>query len=306
MKKVLILTDKKGWHFQQLKKSLTKNNISTESINISKLLITTDSKNTKILREDNSEVNVSDVIVRYIPGGSLEEIVTYLNILRVFKNQGVNVINTAENIEKTVDKSLTSIILKNNNILTPRTWIIRGKNKAIKLTQELLKNYILIYKPLFGSQGDNIRKISKVSDIKNINNSSNIYYLQEFISIKPNHDYRVLIIKNKNKQFSYSMARYGNSFVNNFSKGGKCVPIPFDKEIINTAFKSAEALDMPFCGVDLIKKDNLVYVIEVNSIPAWKGIQSTTNDTVSDKIVEIFIKSKDIKKNFVVKSKFKC
>jgi len=306
MKKVLILTDKKGWHFQQLKKSLTKNNISTESINISKLLITTDSKNTKILREDNSEVNVSDVIVRYIPGGSLEEIVTYLNILRVFKNQGVNVINTAENIEKTVDKSLTSIILKNNNILTPKTWIIRGKNKAIKLTQELLKNYILIYKPLFGSQGDNIRKISKVSDIKNINNSSNIYYLQEFISIKPNHDYRVLIIKNKNKQFSYSMARYGNSFVNNFSKGGKCVPIPFDKEIVNTAFKSAEALDMPFCGVDLIKKDNLVYVIEVNSIPAWKGIQSTTNDTVSDKIVEIFIKSKDIKKNFVVKSKFKC
>tara|TARA_B100001996_G_scaffold39582_1_gene28938 strand:- start:709 stop:1629 length:921 start_codon:yes stop_codon:yes gene_type:complete len=306
MKKVLILTDKKGWHFQQLKKSLTKNNISTESINISKLLITTDSKNTKILREDNSEVNVSDVIVRYIPGGSLEEIVTYLNILRVFKNQGVNVINTAENIEKTVDKSLTSIILKNNNILTPKTWIIRGKNKAIKLAQELLKNYILIYKPLFGSQGDNIRKISKVSDIKNINNSSNIYYLQEFISIKPNHDYRVLIIKNKNKQFSYSMARYGNSFVNNFSKGGKCVPIPFDKEIINTAFKSAEALDMPFCGVDLIKKDNLVYVIEVNSIPAWKGIQSTTNDTVSDKIVEIFIKSKDIKKNFVVKSKFKC
>jgi len=269
-------------------------------------LIAADSKNTRVLREDNSEVNVSDVIVRYIPGGSLEEVVTYLNILRVFKNQGVNIINTAENIETTVDKSLTSIILKNNNILTPKTWIIRGKNKAIKFAQELLKNYTLIYKPLFGSQGDNIKKINKISDIKSINNPSNIYYLQEFISIKPNHDYRVLIIKNKNKQFSYSMARYGNSFVNNFSKGGKCVPIPFDKEIINTAFKSAEALDMPFCGVDLIKKDNLVYVIEINSIPAWKGIQSTTNDTVSDKIVETFIKSKDIKKSFVVKSKFKC
>ena len=52
------------------------------------------------------------------------------------------------------------------------------------------------------------------------------------------------------------MARYGNSFLNNFSKGGKCVSIPFNKEIIDTAFKSAEALDIPFCGVDLIKKDN--------------------------------------------------
>ena len=306
MKKVLILTDKKGWHFQQLKQSLIKNDIPVESINISKLIIATDSKNTKILREDDSEVNVSDVIVRYIPGGSLEEIVTYLNILRVFKNQGVNVINTAESIETTVDKSLTSIILKNNNILTPKTWIIRGKNKSIEFAQELLKKHVLIYKPLFGSQGDNIKKINKPSDIKNINNTSNVYYLQEFISIEPNHDYRVLIIKNKNKKFSYSMARYGNSFVNNFSKGGKCVSIPFNKEIINTAFKSAEALNIPFCGVDLIKKDNLVYVIEANSIPAWKGIQTTTNDIVSDKIVEIFIKSKDIKKNFVVKNKFKC
>jgi len=306
MKKVLILTDKKGWHFQQLKKSLIKNDILVESINISKLIIATDYKNTKILREDGSEVNASDVIVRYIPGGSLEEIVTYLNILRVFKNQGVNIINTAESIEKTVDKSLTSIILKNNNILTPKTWVIRGKNKSIEFAQELLKNHVLIYKPLFGSQGDNIKKINKTSDIKNINNPSNIYYLQEFISIEPNHDYRVLIIKNKNKKFSYSMARYGNSFVNNFSKGGKCVPIPFNKEIINIAFKSAEALNIPFCGVDLIKKDNLVYVIEVNSIPAWKGIQTTTNDIVSDKIVEIFIKSNDIKKNFVVKNKFKC
>ena len=306
MKKVLILTDKKGWHFQQLKKSLIKNDILVESINISKLIIATDYKNTKILREDGSEVNASDVIVRYIPGGSLEEIVTYLNILRVFKNQGVNIINTAESIEKTVDKSLTSIILKNNNILTPKTWVIRGKNKSIEFAQELLKNHVLIYKPLFGSQGDNIKKIKKPSDIKNINNPSNIYYLQEFISIEPNHDYRVLIIKNKNKKFSYSMARYGNSFVNNFSKGGKCVPIPFNKEIINIAFKSAEALNIPFCGVDLIKKDNLVYVIEVNSIPAWKGIQTTTNDIVSDKIVEIFIKSNYIKKNFVVKNKFKC
>mgnify|MGYP001221084847 CR=1 FL=1 len=306
MKKVLILTDKKGWHFQQLKKSLEKNNIPVESINISKLLITTGFKNSKILREDNSEINVSDVIVRYIPGGSLEEIVTYLNILRVFKNQGVNVVNTAENIETTVDKSLTSIILKNNNILTPKTWVIRGKNKAIKFASGLLKNHTLIYKPLFGSQGDNIKKINKISDIKNINNPSNIYYLQEFISIKPNHDYRVLIIKNKNKEFFYSMARYGNSFLNNFSKGGKCVSIPFNKEIIDTAFKSAEALDIPFCGVDLIKKDNLIYVIEVNSIPAWRGIQTTTNDIISDKIVDIFITFKNLKKKFSIKNKFKC
>jgi glutathione synthase/RimK-type ligase-like ATP-grasp enzyme len=65
----------------------------------------------------------------------------------------------------------------------------------------------VIYKPLFGSQGDNIVKITKLSDFDKIINESNIFYIQEFLETKPSHDYRVLIAKNKNKEMIYTMMR---------------------------------------------------------------------------------------------------
>ena len=52
------------------------------------------------------------------------------------QSKGLNVMNTAENIELTVDKSLTSMKLKDNGILTPNTWITRGKNNTIKLIKK--------------------------------------------------------------------------------------------------------------------------------------------------------------------------
>ena len=59
--------------------------------------------------------------------------------------KGANVINTAENIELTVDKSLTTALLNHKNINTPKTWVIRGKRETKNLVSKLLKEYRLIY-----------------------------------------------------------------------------------------------------------------------------------------------------------------
>ena len=203
--------------------------------------------------------------------------------------------NTAESIELTVDKSLASMKLKDNGILTPNTWITRGKNNTIKLSKKLLDSHPLIYKPLFGSQGKNIKKISNVSDIETIHNDTNVYYLQEFLETSPSHDYRVLVTKFKNKYKTHTMIRYGDSYINNYSKGGKCVEVKFDSDLTDIALSAAKILDIPFCGVDIIKYNNKNYVIEVNSIPAWKGLQSVIKDNISDEIVDAFLEIKNIK-----------
>ena len=85
------------------------------------------------------------------------------------------------------------------------------------------------------------------------------------------------------------MARYGNSYINNYSKGGKCVPVKFDKDLIDVAIKAAEIINIPFCGVDIIKSNDRNYIIEVNSIPAWRGMQSIINENISDQIVKSFL-----------------
>ena len=106
-KKVLILTDKEGWHFTQLKSSLSNLNYQSMSCNLNELSLIINNNKSIIVDSKFEEINVDYVVVRYIPGGTLEEIISYLNILKTFELNNTKVINTAENIEKTVDKSLT-------------------------------------------------------------------------------------------------------------------------------------------------------------------------------------------------------
>ena len=289
MKKVLILTDLKGWHYDQLITSFKKLNISVQSACLDQLSIRIENNLSKIYLDNKALEDITDVFVRHIPGGSLEQIIVNLNILKIFELNNINIMNSSENIETTVDKSLTSIKLSQANLFTPKTWVFRGIKESKKQAQTLLEKHNLIYKPLFGSQGDNVTKVSKLNDFDKINNDSGIYYLQEFIETDPSHDYRVLVIRKGNKYLAYTMARYGSSYVNNYSKGGKCLPVKLDNDLIETAVKAAKVINIPFCGVDIIKSNGKNYIIEINSIPAWKGMQSIIDDNISDKIVASFL-----------------
>ena len=291
MKKLIILTDKNGWHCNQLKSSAEKKGFDVTIEDLRNLSLHIENNDCHVLDSKNQRIAFSNIFIRYIPGGSLEEIVNYLNILRSLKMNGCNVINTAPQIEKTVDKSLTSLILRDNNINTPDTWVFRGDDQLYEKVDKLLKKNILIYKPLFGSQGENIVKIKNIDDLKKIDNSTNIYYLQKFIETKPSHDYRVLVISNTKNRKIYSMARYGKTFINNVSAGGECTPIALGKEIIEKSIQVSKLFQIPFCGIDLIKEREKIYVIEINSVPAWRGLQSITKDNISESITDILFKS---------------
>ena len=302
MKKLIILTDKNGWHCRQLKNSAEKRGFDVYVEDLKNLSLHIENNDHHVLDSKNQKIAFSNIFVRYVPGGSLEEIVHYLNILRSLRLSGCNVINTATQIEKTVDKSLTSLILRDNNISTPDTWVLRGDDQLYEKVDKLLKKNILIYKPLFGSQGENIVKIKNIDDLKKIDNSTNIYYLQKFIETKPSHDYRVLVISNTKNRKMYSMARYGKTFINNVSAGGECTPIALGKEIIEKSIQVSKLFQIPFCGIDLIKEREKIYVIEINSVPAWRGLQSITKDNISESITDILFKSITQKKQMQLKN----
>ena len=302
MKKLIILTDKNGWHCKQLKTSAEKKGFNVSIEDLKNLSLHIENKDIHVLDSKNQRIAFSNIFIRYIPGGSLEEIVHYLNILRSLEMNGCNVINTAPQIEKTVDKSFTSLILRDNNINTPDTWVYRGDDQLYEKVNKLLEKDILIYKPLFGSQGENIVKIKNINDFKKIKNSTNIYYLQKFIETKPSHDYRVLVISNTRNRKIYSMARYGKTFINNVSAGGECTPIGLGKEIIEKSIEVSKLFQMPFCGIDLIKEREKIYVIEINSVPAWRGLQSITEDNISESITDLLFESIDKKKQIQSKN----
>ena len=126
MRKVLILTEQKGWHFDQLNKSFLQKQIEIETKNLIEMSLSFTKDGNKILVNNSELKGVTDVFVRHIPNGSLEEVVTYLNILKILKTKGLNVMNSAEHIELTVDKSMTTALLNQKEINTPKTWVLRG------------------------------------------------------------------------------------------------------------------------------------------------------------------------------------
>ena len=287
MTRTLILTEKEGWHFQQLKLSLTRKNHLVQSACLSDFSISLN-KNKVILKICGEEIpKVDNILVRFIPGGTLEEIVFYLNILKILESMNIRVINDAGSIERTVDKLYTSYLLNQNNINTPKTFVMRGSESSSRFIKNYNFDSLLIYKPLFGSQGDNIRLIRGSDDFNKLDNATNIYYFQEYLENIPNYDYRVLVINNKDDTNVFYMTRHGETFINNVSKGATCTREELDDEIIEMAIRSSRLLNINFCGVDIIRYKNKYYVIEVNSIPAWKGLQEVESKQISDYIINL-------------------
>jgi len=289
MIKTLILTEKEGWHFEQLKSALEKINHTVISGCLSNISLSLINNQIKILINNRPIPEINNVIVRFVPGGTLEEITYYLNILKIFDEMDVRVINTAQQIESTVDKLYTSYFMSKHNVKTPNTYIYRGYENAKNFLDNKLPDKGIIYKPLFGSQGDNIKLINQSLDLKKINNPSNIYYFQEYLNNSINHDYRILIMRNNDKCKYFYMTRYGDTFINNVSKGGTCIKESINKEIIDLALKASQLLNMNFCGVDIMYYNHHYYVIEINSIPAWRGLQDVETETIADHFVNILI-----------------
>jgi tetrahydromethanopterin:alpha-L-glutamate ligase len=230
------------------------------------------------------------VFVRGVPGGSLEEVVFYLDILHALKLAGIPVYNHASAIEHSVDKGMTSFLLKQSGLPTPPTWVMRDRSAALMVAeQELRVGNLLISKPLFGSQGEGIRRIEKMTDLFWMPSSNGIYYIQRFIHCAGDgySDTRVFVI---NGQAITAMRRYGQSWLNNVARGARCESTVLTEKMADLSVRAADALDMDYAGVDLIEdKHGNLQIIEVNSIPAWKGLQGVCELNVAECLAEDLI-----------------
>jgi len=87
-----------------------------------------------------------------------------------------------------------------------------------------------------------------------------------------------------------TMRRLGDGFVNNVAAGGRCEAVEADDAMVEIALKATKAVDIDYCGVDVIQAaSGEYYVLEVNSIPAWRGLQSVTNFNIAVVLVDDFL-----------------
>lgn len=228
--------------------------------------------------------------VRGVPGGSLEQVVFYLDVLHALKELGVPVYNDGRAIERSVDKGMTSFLLKRQGIPTPPTWITGDVERARAIAmRELAAGDELVCKPLFGAQGAGLLRVRAGDPLPAIETYHGVYYLQRFIDTGEGlwHDWRVFVIAGR---AVVAMRRNGLTWISNVASGGRCQAAVLDDTLRDLAERAVAAVGMRYGGVDIMRDVNgRSWVVEVNSIPAWKGLQSTCNVDIAERLVEDFL-----------------
>ncbi len=110
-----------------------------------------------------------------------------------------------------------------------------------------------------------------------------VYYLQEFIK-HDNRDLRVLVV---GQECLAAMRRVSNGWKTNLAAGAHAEPFALTDEIRAASLKAARTVGADYCGVDLLlDPQGELYLVEVNSMPAWQGLQQVTPFDIADRIVD--------------------
>lgn len=282
MGRIAIFTDDPGWHGRELRQAFDELGYSSDYVSLTECRFRIEQGRLSILIPGFESALPDAAFVRGVPGGSLEEVVLYLDILHALKAIGIPVYNDAHAVERSVDKGMTSFLLHNSGLPTPVTWVLRDRDEALAIAEsELKKGNMLISKPLFGSQGEGIRRIEKMTDLFWLTSSHGVYYLQRFVQCEGEgfSDSRVFVI---NGIAVAAMRRRGKFWLNNVARGASCELIELEPKLADLAVKATEALAMDYAGVDIIRDKTGDYtIIEVNSIPAWKGLESVCDVNIA-------------------------
>ncbi len=289
--RIAIFTDDPGWHGKRLSKAFARRGFEAVHVALADCRVDLEAgENLGGIFIPGFEDRLPDAaFVRGVSGGSLEQVVLRLDFLHALPALGVPVYNPARAIEKSVDKAMTSLLLKISGVPTPATWATESEAQArAVLMRESARGNELVLKPLFGSQGNGLRRLAAPADLPPVCDCQGVYYLQRYVGPTDEaagwEDYRVLVVGGEARA---AMTRRGASWINNVAQGAACAPAPEDPALYRLAEAATRALDMDYAGVDLMRdRDGRLTVLEVNSIPAWRGLQSVVEGDIAQMLAD--------------------
>jgi ribosomal protein S6--L-glutamate ligase/tetrahydromethanopterin:alpha-L-glutamate ligase len=235
------------------------------------------------VRGDSIE-ECSALLVRTIPAGSLEQIIFRMDVLHRLENLHISVVNSASSIERTVDKYYTSFLLADASIPTPRSVVTEDFETALTACRDMGDAVI---KPLFGSEGKGIVRVCDEETayrvLRGWELNRYIYYIQEYVP-HFQEDIRAFVIGDK---VAAAMRRRASGWKTNYSKGAEVSSVDLDPEMETLALKAARTIGLDYAGVDLMRSENgRMYVVEINSIPGWRGLRKITGRDIAGGIVD--------------------
>lgn len=216
-----------------------------------------------------------------------------LAVLRQFEMQGVFPLNESVAIGRSRDKLRSMQLLARDGIGLPVTTFAHDPKQTEEVL-ELAGGAPVVIKLLEGTQGIGVvladTKRSAKSVVEAFRGAGVNILLQEFIKEAGGTDIRAIVVGGK---VVAAMKRTGaeGDFRSNLHRGGSAEVIKLSPEERSTAVRSAKAMGLNVCGVDMLRANHGPVVMEVNSSPGLEGVEKATGLDIAGKIIEYIEKN---------------
>ncbi len=286
--RVAILAARPGWHTDELCRALAERGHEGRVLPYETLVARFGGAQAGLAAGGEDLAACAAVLARIVPAGSLEQIVFRLDALHALEERGIPVINSPRVIERTVDKLWTTALLERAGLAVPETVVCDTADGALAAFRALGD---VIVKPLFGSMGLGMVRVSEEEMAYRVFHTletiRGVYYLQRAID-HAGCDVRAFVVGGR---VIGAIERSAAGWKTNLARGGRARARTLSADWAELALSAARAVGAEYAGVDLLPaRDGTVYVVEVNGIPGWRGLQEATSIDVAASIVEHLIR----------------
>lgn len=282
MKFGIATRNSNSWSSKQLRRALSRRRITHVCFSFPDLAAHVGYKPLARLGKAGTLENLDALLVRPVGRGSVDELVFRMDVLYRLERSDLYIVNPPEAIEHCVDKYDVLTILEENGLPVPRTAVTESVNEALEAFSELGGD--IIVKPLHGSRGVGSTRVTDAeiasTVFRGISFNHGVIYIQEFVPHGCS-DIRAFVVGNR---VIAAMRRVARDWKTNCSKGASPKYIELEKTLEDLATKSAKAVGCKIAGVDILEGPERPLVIEVNSQPGWKGLQTVTQVNIADEI----------------------
>jgi ribosomal protein S6--L-glutamate ligase len=283
---IVILSARTGWQTDELCRALEVRGHIGCVLPYEGLVARLGSARSGLSSDRTSVLDADAVLARIIPAGTLEQIIYRVDALHWIEERGVPVVNSPRAIERCVDKFYTTALLQQAGLPVPETIACERGADAIAAVREMAD---VIVKPIFGSLGHGMVRVTDpevaLRIVEPLQQVGGIFYVQRTID-HGGRDVRAFVVGGRIIGAIERTALTGD-WRTNVSRGGSVRAFELPAAWAQLAVRAAAAVGADYAGVDLLpSRDGRIFVLEVNGIPGWKGLQQATGVDVAGMVVD--------------------
>ncbi|HDL4648609.1 TPA: RimK family alpha-L-glutamate ligase [Mannheimia haemolytica] len=210
--------------------------------------------------------------------------------LRHFEAKGIPVLNHSAAFALARDKWRTLQKLAKHNLPVPNTNFA-GHLVSVK-SQLNQFAFPLISKVLNGSQGNGVMlfegKNNAEAVLATFRQVNEPYLCQQFVGEAKGQDIRAFVIGNE-VVAAMSRTSVTGDFRANIHQGGTAQPIELTQMERALAIKATKTIGLDIAGVDFLRTEKGVVILEVNASPGFEGIERVNDVDIASEMVSYFI-----------------